>query len=63
MADDKLYAVTREGGTLVLAPGEKFKQLARNKLGDTSVFNATPATRGGKLLLRSDIFLYCIGHP
>jgi hypothetical protein len=62
LADDKLYAVTREGGTLVLAPGEKFKELARNNLGDTGIFNATPAVWNGKLLLRSDKFLYCIGN-
>ncbi len=62
MADDKLYAVTREGGTLVFAPGDKFKELARNKFGDTSVFNATPAIWDGKLLLRSNKFLYCIGQ-
>jgi hypothetical protein len=42
MADDKLYAVTREGGTLVLAPGEKSKELARNDLGDTSIFMPRP---------------------
>ena len=62
MADDKLYAMTRAGGTLVLAPGEKFKELARNDLGDSSIFNATPAVWEGKLLLRSDKFLYCIGN-
>jgi len=61
MADGKLYAVTRQGGTIVVAAGPEYKELARNDLGDTSVFNGTPAIDNGQLLLRSDKFLYCIG--
>jgi hypothetical protein len=61
VADGKLYYVTRQGGTFVLAAGTKFDQLARNELGDDSVFNATPAVSKGQLLIRSDRFLYCIG--
>ncbi len=39
-----------------------FKVLAHNVLeGDTSTFNATPAVLpGGRLVLRSDRFLYCM---
>lgn len=62
MADDKLYAVTRQGGTLVFAPNENLEELARNALGDKSICNATPAIWEGKLLLRSNEFLYCIGQ-
>ncbi len=62
LADGKLYAVSRQGGTFVLALGEEFKQLAHNDLGDESVFNATPAFCDGKLLLRSNRYLYCIGQ-
>jgi outer membrane protein assembly factor BamB len=61
LADGKLYAVSRSGGTIVLAAGKEFKQLAKNDLGDESVFNATPTVSKGQLLLRSDKFLYCIG--
>jgi len=61
LADGKLYVVTREGGTIVLATGESFEELARNSLGDESIFNATPAITGSQLLIRSDRFLYCIG--
>jgi outer membrane protein assembly factor BamB len=61
LAPGKLYCVTREKGTLVLAPGAELKELARNDLGDTSIFNATPVPSDGRLLLRSDTFLYCIG--
>ena len=60
-ADGKLYGVTRLDGTVVLALSPQFKELARNHLGDQSVFNATPAVTGGRLLLRSDKCLYCIG--
>ena len=42
LADGKLYGVSRQGGTVVLAAGPEFKELARNDLGDDSVFNATP---------------------
>ncbi len=41
--------------------GPEFKELARNDLGDRSVFNATLVVSNGQLLLRSDKFLYCIG--
>jgi hypothetical protein len=60
-ADGKLYAVTRQGGTVVLAAKPEFEEIARNDLGDSSVFNGTPVPDGGRLLLRSDRFLYCIG--
>ncbi len=62
LADDKLFGVTRQDGTVVLAAGPKFDELQRNRLGDKSVFNATPAVSGGQLLLRSDRFLYLIGN-
>ncbi len=61
LADGKLYAVSRLGGTIVYAVGKQFKELARNDLGDDSVFNATPTITGDRLLLRSDKALYCIG--
>jgi len=61
LADGKLYALSRRGETLVLAAGSQFKQLALNDLGDGSIFNATPVVSNGRLLIRSDRFLYCIG--
>ncbi len=60
-ADGKLFGVTRQDGTVVLAAGPKFDELQRNRLGDKSLFNATPAASDGQLLLRSDRFLYLIG--
>jgi outer membrane protein assembly factor BamB len=61
-ADGKLYVVTREKGTFVLAARPKFEVLAHNTFrSDESIFNGSPAVTGGQLLLRSDQFLYCIG--
>jgi len=60
-ADGKIFAVSRQGGAIVLAARPEFDELARNDLGDPSVFNATPVPHDGQLLLRSDRFLYCIG--
>jgi outer membrane protein assembly factor BamB len=63
LAGDKLYYVTRADGTIVLAIGPEFQDLARNHLGDSSIFNATPVPiPGGRLLIRSDRCLYCIGQ-
>ena len=59
--DGKLYAVSRNKGTFVLAAEPKYEILATNKLDDDSSFNASPAIADGQLYLRSDKFLYCIG--
>ena len=48
-------------GNGVLDAGEKFKLISHNKPLDPSVFNGSPVPVDGKLLLRSDAFLYCIG--
>ncbi len=61
LADGKLFGVSREDGAIVLAAGSRFKLLARNHLGDSGIFNATPTISNGQLLLRSDRYLYCIG--
>jgi hypothetical protein len=52
--------VTRKHGVFVYSANGKFELLARNKLGDKSQFNASPALLGEQLFLRSDKFLYCI---
>jgi outer membrane protein assembly factor BamB len=63
IADGKLYYVSRENGTFVLPAASRFELLAHNKLAsDESLFNSTPAVRRGRLLLRSDKYLYCIGE-
>jgi outer membrane protein assembly factor BamB len=61
---EKLFLTTRDAGVLVIAAEPKYRQLAINKLGSAEErFNATPAIIGDRLLIRSDQFLYCIGHP
>ena len=59
-ADGKLFVVSRYSGTYVLAAEPEFKQLSHNKLSDSSTFNSSPIVADGKLILRSDKFLYCI---
>jgi outer membrane protein assembly factor BamB len=61
-ADGKLYYVSRDAGVFVVAAEPQFELLAHNKIAsDTSVFNGSPAVADGRLLLRSDKALYCIG--
>jgi hypothetical protein len=61
LADGRLYYVTRNGQTFVVAAQPQFEQLAVNDLSDGGVFNASPAVAGQRLLIRSDKFLYCVG--
>jgi outer membrane protein assembly factor BamB len=62
IADGKIYAVSRNRGTFVLAAKPKYELLAHNKFeSDKSIFNACPAVSKGQLLIRSDKYLYCIG--
>jgi outer membrane protein assembly factor BamB len=61
-AADKVYALTRNDGLFVLSGGSKFEKLGHlDFTGDTSVFNASPAISDGRLYLRSNEYLYCIG--
>ncbi|MBI4602619.1 MAG: PQQ-like beta-propeller repeat protein [Planctomycetes bacterium] len=63
-ADGKLYAVSRRSGTFVLEATPELRQLALNTFsGDDSDSNASPAVSDGRLYLRSDRFLYCVGKP
>ena len=64
LADGKIYYVSRNNGTYVVAAKPKFKLLAHNMINsDKSAFNASPAVSEGRLFLRSDQRLYCIGKP
>lgn len=59
---DKLYAVSRRGGTFVIAADPTFKVLAHNQFeGDDTDFNGSPAASNGHLFLRSNKFLYAVG--
>ena len=46
----------------MLQPGREFKVIDRNKLTDGTPFRASPAVVDGKLYLRSQTHLYCIGE-
>jgi outer membrane protein assembly factor BamB len=59
----KLLFVLDDGETVVIEPGRTLKVVGRNKLGEGNSldFNASPAVAAGKLYLRSQSHLYCIG--
>jgi outer membrane protein assembly factor BamB len=62
IGDGKLYYVSREAGVYVLPAAPRYEVLAHNKFdSDSGVFNATPAVSRGRILLRSDRYLYCVG--
>lgn len=57
-----LVAVTRTAGTVILAAKPEFEVVRVNTIaGDDSRFQGTPAVSNGKLFLRSEQALYCIG--
>ena len=59
----KLLFVLDTGETVVIEPGAKPKVVARNVLGThrTLDFAGSPAVADGRLYLRSQSYLYCIG--
>ncbi len=60
LAGGRLFAVTREGRTHVVAASPRFEALGRHDLRDRSSFDASPTVDGDRLLIRSDKFLYCV---
>jgi outer membrane protein assembly factor BamB len=61
VAGDKIFALTRLDGLYVT--DAKGKKLAHHSFdGDNSVFNASPAIAGGRIYLRSNAYLYCVGN-
>jgi outer membrane protein assembly factor BamB len=62
LADGKVYHLTRDGKTIVLAAKPEYEELATNELRDGGLFNGSPALDGNRLLIRSDKFLYCVGE-
>lgn len=62
LAEGRLYVVTCYSGTFVLEAKPEFHQIAHNTLSDESTFNASPAVAEGRLVLRSNRFLYCLGE-
>jgi outer membrane protein assembly factor BamB len=57
--DGKVYLVSEDGETIVVAAGRTPKVLARNRLDARQL--ASPAIAGGRLFIRGDDALYAIG--
>jgi outer membrane protein assembly factor BamB len=63
LADGKIYVVDRSGKTFVVAASPKFQLLATSDLrsdDDRSIFHACPIAADGRLLIRSNMYLYCL---
>jgi outer membrane protein assembly factor BamB len=58
--DGKVYLVSEDGETIVLAAGRAPTVLARNSLNARQL--ASPAIAGGRLFIRSDNALYAVGQ-
>jgi outer membrane protein assembly factor BamB len=61
LADGRIYYVGREGRTFVVAAKPQFELLATNDALDRSFHEATPVAVDGKLFIRSNTALYCVG--
>ena len=55
----RIYVMSMDGEVFVLATGDKFELLARNPLGELSY--ATPAVGFGRLYLRTQEHVICVG--
>ncbi len=58
---NRIFGVSRNGEVVVLAADRKFEVLARNALDEPC--HATPAVANGRLYLRTEASLVCIGEP
>jgi len=58
---DRIFGISKNGEVVVLAADRKFQVLARNTLNEAC--NATPAVVNGRLYLRTESSLMCVGEP
>jgi outer membrane protein assembly factor BamB len=62
-AGSRIFALTRQDGLFVLDGASKFEKLGHYDFaGDDSLFNSSPAISNGRLYLRSNAYLYCVGN-
>ena len=59
-ADGRIYILSEDGVTLVLKPGAKYEEVARNELGETCL--ASMAVSNGQFFIRSAEHLFCISR-
>jgi hypothetical protein len=62
VADGRIYLFTRSKRGFVLAGKDKLEVLATNELDDPGGFIASPAVSGGRLFVRTNEHLYCLGE-
>ena len=59
-ADGRIYFLSEEGETVVVAPGQQLKHLATNLIDGRTL--ASMAVSGGSIFIRSETHLYRIGN-
>lgn len=59
VAGDHLYVINEEGTTYVISLGDKLEVVSENRLDDFAV--ATPIFHDGRIYVRTDKHLHCIG--
>ena len=56
---DRIFGISLDGEVIVLAASKEYKLIARNELGEP--VTATPAVADGRLLIRTEQSLICLG--
>jgi outer membrane protein assembly factor BamB len=59
LIDGKMYAPSEEGDVYVIAAEPEYRLLAKNPLGER--FRSSPAVANGRLYLRGETHLFCVG--
>ena len=57
--DDRIFCIAEDGTVWVFAATDQYQVLAKNSLGESS--KATPAVANGRMYLRTDGHLICVG--
>ncbi|HEX4413292.1 MAG TPA: hypothetical protein VH107_06660, partial [Lacipirellulaceae bacterium] len=58
---NRIFGFSRSGDVTVLAADKQYQLLAHNELGE--LCEATPAIANGRMYVRTDSTLLCIGQP
>lgn len=58
-AGGRIYVVNEDGEVTVVAAGPVYEPVASNRMGERTM--ASPAISGGRIFIRTDEHLYCIG--